>query len=52
MKIFSFKKKGSIIWDMMGWIMLAVVILLVLIGLIMVLKGKGDNIFDRIKDMF
>ena len=46
------KSKKAIVWDMLGWMLIALIVLIVLIALITMLKGKGDGILDRIKDLF
>ncbi|MBI2148738.1 hypothetical protein HYU23_03590 [Candidatus Woesearchaeota archaeon] len=46
------KKKGDLEFDVVLKILLALVILLIILGLIFIFKGKAVNILEKIKDVF
>ena len=45
------KKKGDIELDKLGMIILAIVLLAVIIFIIIILKGKGINLIDKLKEL-
>lgn len=46
-----FRKKG-IVSEYLPWILIAVAILVILMLTVFVLKGKGIEIIDNLKDLF
>ena len=51
-KMVKKKNKRGIELDMLGWWIIAVVVLVILVMGILVLKGKGTGALDFIKDLF
>ena len=45
-------KKGDMEFETVMKLLLALIILLIVIGLLFILKGKSINILDKIKDIF
>ena len=44
-------KRGDIELDKLGKLIIALVVLVVIILLIMILKGKGINLIDKLKEI-
>jgi len=47
----GFKKKG-IVTEYLPWLLIAIAVLVILTIFIVVLKGQGTTLVDKIKDLF
>lgn len=45
-------RKGAIAWDMIGWLLLGLAVLVVVIIAIIYLSGNGSDAINYVKDLF
>ena len=46
-----FKKRGAIQWDVLGYWIIGIVLLVIMIGIFVILSGKGSGALEFIKNL-
>ena len=52
MELLKKRGKKGIVSEYLPWLLIAVAVLAILVLTIFILKGKGINLIDKIKDLF